>query len=141
MIEFKINRNPSYMQKNNYKMKVTHKLAPDQIVIDEEQFEDMCTLLEDDFAGLVQSFFVDSFERIKLMREAQASNNNTEGYEAAHALKGASATLGAKQLEILSGRLQDACRDHNIADQTALIDQISVALQKVEREISSRLGL
>ena len=112
----------------------------DSEIINEEQFADMRELLEDDFAGLVQTYIVDSKQRIDLMRAAQSSNDNANGFEAAHALKGASATLGTTQLVVLSDRLQDACRARKIGAQAALIEQISVALYHVEQEINLRLG-
>lgn len=113
---------------------------PNCPMIDEQQFADMRELLEDDFVSLVQAYIVDCQQRIELMRSAQADNNNANGFEAAHALKGASATLGTTQLVLLSDQLQQACRAQTIGEQAALIDQISVALQDVEQEINQRLG-
>ena len=118
-----------------------HKRLSSQQMIDEEQFADMRELLEDDFASLLQTYFIDSLQRIELMRAAQAINDNANGFEAAHALKGASATLGAKQLELLCGELQEACRTHEIGEQADLIEQISVALRDTEQEINHRLRL
>ncbi len=112
----------------------------DSEIINEEQFADMRELLEGDFAGLVQIYIVDSKQRIDLMRAAQSSNDNANGFEAAHALKGASATLGTTQLVVLSDQLQDACRARKIGAQAALIEQISMALHHVEQEINLRLG-
>lgn len=109
-------------------------------IIDDEQFEDMQDLLEEDFAGLLQTYIVDSKQRIVLMQTAQAANDNANGFEAAHALKGASANLGATQLIALSGQLQEACRAQQISQQAALIEQISVALQQVELAIQQRLS-
>ncbi len=117
------------------------KISSSYKILDEEQFVDMRELLEDDFAGLIQTYLIDSLQRIELMRSAQAINDNANGFEAAHALKGASATLGATQLELLCGELQDACRAHKIGEQAALIEQISVALRDVEQEINHRLDL
>ena len=117
------------------------RLSNGQQILDEEQFADMCELLEEDFAGLLQTYFIDSSQRIELIRSAQASNDNANAFEAAHALKGASATLGAKQLELLCSQLQDRCREQKIAEQATLIEQISVALRDAEQEINHRMGL
>ena len=113
----------------------------DYPLIDEEQFADMRELLEDDFVNLIQTYILDSEQRIEVMRTAQAENDNASGFDAAHALKGASATLGTTQLVVLSDQLQESCRTQNIGEQTELIDQMVVALHNVEREISLRLGL
>lgn len=115
--------------------------STDNEIINHEQFEDMRDLLEEDFADLVQTYIIDSQQRIKLLHTAQAANDNNSGFETAHALKGASANLGATQLVALSGKLQEACREHTISRQTALIENISSALQLVEQEINQRLGL
>lgn len=109
-------------------------------IVNDEQFEDMRDLLEEDFAGLLQTYIVDSKQRIVLMQTAQAANDNANGFEAAHALKGASANLGATQLIALSGQLQEACRAQQISQQAALIEQISIALQQVELAIHQRLS-
>lgn len=116
-------------------------LADSYQLLDEEQFADMRELLEEDFADLLRTYFIDSLQRIKLMHLAQASNDNADGFEAAHALKGASATLGAKRLELLCGQLQQLCREQKLGEQAALIEQISVALRDTEQEINHRLGL
>lgn len=115
--------------------------STDNEVINDEQFEDMRELLEEDFADLIQTYIIDSEQRIELLRTAQVANDNANGFEAAHALKGASANLGATQLVTLSGQLQEACRANTISEQATLIAEISLALQRVEQEINQRLGL
>ncbi|MGM8885338.1 Hpt domain-containing protein [Psychrobacter sp. 1U2] len=112
-----------------------------QTIIDDAQFEEMRDLLEEDFVDLVQTFIDDSKQRIILMQAAQANNDNANGFEFAHALKGASATLGATQLTELSEHLEVACRQQQISSQTDLIMRLSAALLDVEQEINQRLGL
>ena len=110
-------------------------------IINDEQFDDMRDLLEEDFVDLIQVYFTDSQQRITDLRGAQQRDDNANGYEIAHALKGASANLGATQLMHLSGQLQEACRERLIGDQAELIEAVAVALQRVEQEIKQRLGL
>lgn len=110
-------------------------------IINDEQFDDMRDLLEEDFVDLIQVYFTDSQQRIADLRSAQQKDDNANGYETAHALKGASANLGATQLMHLSGQLQEACRAHLISDKAELIEAVAVALQRVEQEINQRLGL
>ena len=110
-------------------------------IINDEQFDDMRDLLEEDFVDLIRVYFTDSQQRIADLRCAQQKDDNANGYEIAHALKGASANLGATQLMHLSGQLQEACRERLISDKAELIEAVAVALQRVEQEINQRLGL
>lgn len=112
----------------------------DEEIINHEQFEDMRDLLEEDFADLIQVYIADSYERIIKLRTAQQENDNANGFEVAHALKGASANLGTTQLMSLSSQLQERCRERCISEQAALIEDIAVALQRAEQEINQRLG-
>lgn len=109
-------------------------------IIDDEQFEEMRDLLEEDFFDLVSTYLVDSEKRLTLLRQAHANNDNANGFEAAHALKGASANIGATELIALGGQLQEACRNQTINQQGACIEQLASALQRAERAINQRLG-
>ncbi|WP_201584318.1 Hpt domain-containing protein [Psychrobacter jeotgali] len=115
-------------------------ITDDSEIIDDEQFEDMRQLLEDDFVELIQAYITDSEQRISALRLAQAANDNAAGFEVAHTLKGASANLGATQLVVLSDHLQEACRARKIDQQSTLMDQLSTALQRVKNEINHRLS-
>ena len=108
-------------------------------IVNDEQFEDMRDLLEEDFADLIRVYFVDSERRIAALMVAQQENDNPNGFEAAHALKGASANLGATQLVRLSSQLQEHCRERRISEQAGLIEEIAIALQCAEQEINQRL--
>ncbi|MBE0441670.1 Hpt domain-containing protein [Psychrobacter sp. FME13] len=110
-------------------------------IINDEQFEDMRDLLEEDFADLIQVYLIDSKKRVAALKTAQQENDHANGYETAHALKGASANLGAAKLASLSSQLQERCRERTIGEQATLIENISIALQNVEQEINQRLGL
>lgn len=112
----------------------------DEEIINHEQFEDMRDLLEEDFADLIQVYLTDSRQRISTLRVAQQEQDNTNGFEIAHALKGASANLGATQVMTLSSQLQERCREQLISKQADLIENIAVALQRAEQEINQRLG-
>ena len=115
-------------------------LQADEEIINHEQFEDMRDLLEEDFADLIQVYLTDSQQRVTLLRVAQQENDNANGFEIAHALKGASANLGTTQLVNLSSQLQELCRERFISEQAELIEEIAVALHRAEQEINQRLG-
>ncbi|AMN68812.1 histidine kinase [Psychrobacter sp. P11G5] len=112
----------------------------DNDIINHEQFEDMRDLFEEDFAELIQTYITDSQQRIVTLRATQAADDNANGFEAAHALKGASANIGATQLVALSDQLQEYCRERKINQQAALIENISLALQHAEQEINKRMS-
>lgn len=108
-------------------------------IIDQEQFEDMRDLLEEDFADLVQMYITDSEKRVLDLSAALQADDNANGFEIAHALKGASANLGTTQLMTLSSQLQEACRARCIGEQAELIEALSAALNRAELEINKRL--
>lgn len=110
------------------------------VIFDEQQFDEVRDLFEEDFAGLLKTYIDDSKQRVATMQDAQLTNDNAGCFEAAHALKGASATIGAVQLVALSGQLEEACRDQKVSYQGALIEHIVIALQNVEHDITQRLG-
>ena len=109
-------------------------------IVNTEQFEDMRDLLEEDFADLVQVYFTDAQQRIIKLRQAQQEADNANGYELAHALKGASANLGTTQLMNLSSQLQELCREQRISEHAQLIEEIVIALDSAEQDINQRLG-
>ena len=109
-------------------------------IVNTEQFEDMRDLLEEDFADLVQVYFTDAQQRIAKLRQAQQEEDNANGYELAHALKGASANLGTTQLMNLSSQLQELCREQRISESAQLIEVIAIALDSAEQDINQRLG-
>lgn len=113
---------------------------PNNEVINHEQFEEMRDLLEEDFAELINTYIVDSKKRVELLRAAQAANDNANGFEAAHAIKGSSANIGANQLMNLGAQLQEACRENIISQCADLVEQTAQALVLVEQEINQRLG-
>ena len=109
-------------------------------IINDAQFEDMRELLEEDFCGLVQTYLLDSEQRLAKLRIAIQDNDHSNGFEIAHALKGASLNLGATQLVILSHQLELSCRAHKLSEQNPLLNDITVALEHVKIDINQRLG-
>ena len=109
-------------------------------IINDAQFEDMRELLEEDFYDLVQTYLLDSEQRLVKLRVAAQNNDNSNGFEIAHALKGASLNLGATQLAALSHRLERSCRAHKLSEQNTLLNDITVALEHVKIDINQRLG-
>lgn len=111
-----------------------------QDLINDEQFEDMRDLLDDDFNDLVQTFIADSKKRLTVLQDAFANHDNAAGFEAAHAMKGASANLGAELLMRLSAQLQEACRNQDLSNQKSALQHLEQALDATEATILKRLG-
>ena len=109
-------------------------------IVNIEQFEDMRDLLEEDFADLVEVYFTDAQQRIVKLRQAQQGADNANGFELAHALKGASANLGTTQLMNLSSQLQELCREQRINESAQLVETIAIALDNAKQDINQRLG-
>ena len=109
-------------------------------IVNIEQFEDMRDLLEEDFADLVEVYFTDAQQRIIKLRQAQQEADNANGFELAHALKGASANLGTTQLMNLSSQLQELCREQRISESAQLVETIAIALDNAKQDINQRLG-
>ncbi|WP_310734119.1 Hpt domain-containing protein [Psychrobacter sp. GP33] len=116
------------------------KHSIDREIINIEQFEDMRDLFEEDFIELIQVYFTDSKQRIASLYSALTNNDNVAGFEAAHALKGGSANLGAIQLINLSDQLQSACSAQKIDQSRLLVEALALALKEVENEINQRLN-
>lgn len=108
--------------------------------IDDVQFEEMRELLDEDFTDLVKAFILDSKARVQEIQKAYAEDDNATGYDAVHALKGASANLGAPLLADLCYKLQMQCRGRNINDSRALIESIENELKAVVDQINKRLA-
>ncbi|WP_199508125.1 MULTISPECIES: Hpt domain-containing protein [unclassified Psychrobacter] len=122
-------------------MSQTHDQTLTDIVIDYEQFDEMRDLLEDDFQELVSTYIIDSRHRIGLLATAVTENDNVNGFEIAHAIKGASANLGAVQMLELSSKLQEASRANTINQYESTVKQMMAAMDTLEADIQKYLGL
>lgn len=121
-------------------MSQTYDQTLTDIVIDYEQFDEMRDLLEEDFQDLVSTYLVDSRHRISLLATAVSENDNANGFEIAHAIKGASANLGAVQMLELSSKLQEASRANTISQHESTVGQMLVAMDTLEADIQKHLG-
>ncbi len=108
--------------------------------INDEQWEEMLDLLEEDFVGLVKDFLVDSQKRIEVIKQAHKTGDNASGLEASHTLKGASANIGADTLSKHCFTMQSVCHANMIADAYNVVEDIETEFAKVSAEINSRLA-
>lgn len=110
------------------------------VTLDEQQFAEMRELLQEDFKALLLDFITDSQARVQSLHLAANDADNANGFEIAHTLKGASASLGAVHFGQLCAQLQEACRRQSISDSQSLIEQLSDELILLEKHIHQRLG-
>lgn len=108
--------------------------------LDEAQYTELRDILEEDFDELIRSFFSDSAARILEIKQAYNSNDNRAGYEAVHALKGASVNLGANYLADLCYKLQNQCANNYILGSQALIELIEKERLELVAELESRMS-
>ncbi len=108
--------------------------------INDEQWEEMLDLLEEDFVGLVKEFVVDSQQRLERIKQAHQSGDNATGLEVAHTLKGASANIGANALSKYCETMQMVCQANMIADAHNVVADIEAEFAQVSQEIATRLA-
>ncbi|WP_230661108.1 Hpt domain-containing protein [Psychrobacter sp. I-STPA10] len=109
-------------------------------VIDDEQFCEIKELFEEEFEPLMRTYMQDSQRCVQALQTALANADDANGFESAHALKGASSNVGATQLHHLCYQMQEVCRDNRIAENADLLAQIEQQVILVNQEISQRLG-
>lgn len=107
--------------------------------INQDQFDELKDLLEDDFVDLITNYIADSEKRIAEMQTAFDNNDNRLGFESAHGLKGASSNLGATALTEMCYQLQEICRGGQIHKHQQLIDEIKAECHAVNDEIKAQL--
>ncbi|PID37536.1 MAG: hypothetical protein CR966_01390, partial [Pseudomonadales bacterium] len=99
--------------------------------INEEQWEEMLDLLEEDFVELVEQYLVDSRARVETIEQAHKAANNELGLEEAHTLKGASANLGMDALAKYCFDMQNICHANMIGDAYNVVADIQEEFAKV----------
>ena len=81
-------------------------------------------------------FVVDGIERIRALRGALSGNDAELMRTAAHALKGASANVGALRIADIAQQLERFGHDKNISGTVALVDQLEHEFERVIGEIA-----
>ncbi len=108
--------------------------------INDEQWEELLDLFEEDFIELVTNFVKDSHKRIEIIKKSHQEGDNANGMEEAHALKGASANLGAETLSKHCFTMQSICQANMIQHAFNVVEDIENEFAKVETEINERLA-
>lgn len=79
-------------------------------VLNKQLLSELQDLMGDDFAVLLDTYRIDTQQRLSVIRQAIASLNYSEIVSAAHSLKGSSANIGAVKMELLCHNMVMAAR-------------------------------
>ncbi|MBA4143265.1 MAG: response regulator [Nitrosospira sp.] len=96
----------------------------------EEQTEPALT------ARIFASFLSDGAERIRILRSSQEMSNAEILRKTAHALRGASANVGALRMADIAGQLEALGKNSTVIGAVALIQQIEAEFERVKAEIA-----
>ena len=108
--------------------------------INPSQLQELRELLDEEFDSLLRSYLVDSQTRIQAIHSAFDNRDSSQGYEAVHSLKGASANLGAVHLAELCLKLQSECKAGRIHDAELLIQMVQEEQGRVSSYLLEQLG-
>jgi signal transduction histidine kinase/CheY-like chemotaxis protein len=89
---------------------------------------------------LIETFLSDADDRIVAMRAAAAAGARDTLGKTAHALKGSSASLGARGVATLAGKLEADAGTLAPAEATALIEAIAREIERVRAELDALRG-
>jgi len=91
-------------------------------------------------AELIETFLADADERIGSMRAASAVGERDILGKTAHALKGSSSSIGARDLAALAGKLEADAATLTPAKAAALVEAIGREVERVRRELDALRG-
>ena len=82
-------------------------------------------VMEDEYPTLLDTFVVDSEERLRMLHQALDEGNAQELRLAAHSFKGSCSNMGASLLAGLCKQLEDCARREQLEQAPALVEQIA----------------
>ena len=94
------------------------------IHLDDAVLASLQDIMEDEYPSLLDTFVVDSEERLRLILQAEQSADPQALRLAAHSFKGSCSNMGATLLASLCKQLEDAGRREELGAAPELIEQI-----------------
>lgn len=82
---------------------------------------------------LLTIFVEDTQVHLKAIKTASAESNFWEIEQAAHHIKGASANVGAKTMQVAAAQIEQQARQKKLEDSTQLLAEIEQALTQIEK--------
>lgn len=113
--------------------------------MDNQEHVDAATLsmlkeiLEDGFAGLLETFIKDSSERIEQLRGVLEAKDCDGIRRNAHSIKGSASNLGANALASLASDLEIKGRDEDLSGADMLLEKIRSEFSQVEDVMQNML--
>lgn len=96
----------------------------DELHVDSVVLETLREVMEEEFAVLLETFLSDSDERLRMLRQAQASADATAMRMAAHSFKGSCSNMGAQLLAGLCKQLEELARREQLGAVAPLLEHI-----------------
>jgi len=102
--------------------------------LDEEALAELQDVMEDEFDVLIQTFIIDSRDRIATLNAALRAGDADAFTRTAHSLKGSCINIGAPRLGELCLEAEEAAKVPDLAEASRLVSAI-------EEEFASVIGL
>lgn len=111
----------------------------EQPVLDIEIFNDLLSILEDDFYKLLNEFIEGTPNILNNLSKAISEHNFDKVFALSHSIKGSSGNLGMNKLSALLGHIEN-CAKANCSDHCMQLDkEIKMAFDEVKAELIQKM--
>ncbi len=105
--------------------------------LDANTLEELQLVMEDEFAGLLQTFVQDSGQRVATIRRAITWLDPVVLRTAAHTLKGSSSNMGARNLALLCKRIEEMALAGETTACESLLFEIEAEYDGIKAEVAA----
>ncbi len=111
--------------------------APSELVLDTSVLEELSSHIKNKndsnrmIINLLELFLKETPQQFEEIKQAVASSNSKKLYESAHALKGNSATLGAKEFSRVCQKLEQIGKQQNLAEASEVLTAAQKSFERV----------
>lgn len=102
-----------------------------------EVIQELRQVMGSEFAGLLQTFIIDSGQRMAAISEALQSANADMLRRAAHSFKGSTGNMGAQHMAELCRQLEELARGGTTEGAAELFIELSAEFAAVQREVGA----
>lgn len=100
--------------------------------LDEEALAELRDVMEDEFDILINTYIMDSSDRIAHLRSALEQEDADRFSKSAHSLKGSCINIGAPRLGELCFEAEKAGHDNRLQEAAGMVDAIESEFRTVE---------
>ncbi|PCM45315.1 Hpt domain-containing protein [Marinobacter sp. ANT_B65] len=108
--------------------------------LDEEALAELREVMEDEFPILIETYLMDSKERVESLKEAVANEDSDAFAKTAHSFKGSSINIGAPRLGELCLKAERVGQSEKLDEAPAVIEDIDAEFQRVTEAFHSLIG-